>query len=269
MENLPPIFLISYNRSRMLRQAINGIRLQGSYPIIVQDNGSTDPEVHILLKELEEEGVKVHRRPAIHSPDQLINVQQSINEWFSSNPQSDYVVSDCDIDISHFHKDWLRVYRHLLGKYPGLGCVGCMLRVRDVPYSYPARRRMMNRFVEEFWGRKPVIEDLPEGFEMRQVAYLRGRIDTTFALHRKGAPFRRMKTCMRVYAPYEGLHLDWYPNYQSYHNNRVNGISHWGNPQYKAQFKNDTMRYNQYWDVEVYDEDQLRYVRRNTRGIYL
>lgn len=272
MSDIPlcPIFLISFNRSFMLEYVVEGIRKLGDYPIIIHDNGSTDKKTIETLTKLENQpNITVNRFEKINSADDLVNVNRSISLYFTNHPQSDYVVSDCDIDIRNFRSDWLKVYRYLLEKYPSLESVACMLRIRDVRHRYEGRVRMMNRFIREFWGRMPVIEDLPPGFEVKQVAYLHGKVDTTFALHRAGSTFRRLTKTMRVYAPYEGIHMDWYPKFASYHNSNVNNISHWGNKKYIDFHKPLSKMENQfYWDIKVQEDNTLAIVKRDTSKVY-
>jgi len=65
-----------------------------------------------------------------------------------------------------------------------------------------------------------------------RLAILQAPIDTTFAIHRGGQPFRRLKKGVRVYHPYEARHLDWYiaPEVSNaYRLASSSNISHWDN----------------------------------------
>ena len=85
------------------------------------------------------------------------------------------------------------------------------------------------------------------------------QIDTTFALHREGSRFRRMKNGLRVYNPFEALHLDWYPhNLESaYQKSSSSEISHWNNADHLEEFAREPLRYDQYSVVEADENGKL------------
>ncbi|TPL80671.1 polysaccharide pyruvyl transferase family protein [Mesorhizobium sp. B2-3-12] len=227
-----PIFVISYNRGKFLRAAIDSYRkMKRSVEVIVHDNGSDDPETLHVLDDLESEGCIIYKRGKIFNQDELNNVDETIKDYFSSWAQpTRYVVTDCDIDLSAANADALDVYDELLDRYTSVQCVGPMIRIRDVPHDYPLFQEVMNRHIEQFWHRKPEWVETSHG----RVASIDVLIDTTFALHRAGEPFSRMKTARRVYYPFEAAHLDWYlkaDDYSSsaYFETSSAAISHWNN----------------------------------------
>ena len=132
------------------------------------------------------------------SANELDLVNQTVQEFFSKNAHSDYVVSDCDIDIGVADPRVLILFRELLNLFPDVQCVGPMLRICDVSPTYPLYNQMMNRHIEQFWRHRPSwVQTEAAG----RIAYLRSAIDTTFAMHRKREAFRRLKTGLRVYEP--------------------------------------------------------------------
>lgn len=243
-----PVFLISYNRGDMLKKTIAGIRhLSRPTEIIVHDNGSDDPATIKILVELEREAIKVYRYLPIHSPDDLNNVNETIEHYFAkwAKPVR-YVVSDCDIDLSVAEVNALDIYDELLNKYPQIECVGPMLRVRDIPKNYPLFNRVMNLHIEQFWKKKPQLEVTSVG----DVAFQSARIDTTFALHRAGDSFRRLKSALRIYEPFEALHLDWYCEQEDSLTYITSPeISHWGNQEYSILYKNEELKYANFYAV--------------------
>jgi hypothetical protein len=78
-------------------------------------------------------------------------------------------------------------------------------------------------------------------------------IDTTFALHRAGEPFRRLKKALRVYAPFEARHLDWYDDTGTgdavYAATSSSGISHWNNNDEVAQFRDEPLKFSSFQAV--------------------
>ena len=152
-----PVFIISFNRGIYLRQVIDSYYRQ-SLPVdvIVHDNGSDDPATLDTLSGLEKDGIVVYRRGKIDSVEDLNLVDKSIRNYFGwFRKRSQYVVTDCDIDLSIAHPDTLEVYRELLERFPQAECVGPMLRIEDIPETYPLYNRVMNRHIEQFWHKAP------------------------------------------------------------------------------------------------------------------
>lgn len=244
-----PVFLISYNRGRMLRRAIEAIRGQWRpTEIVIHDNGSTDEETIEILRALEAEGIKVYWRGRIQSADDLNRVNESVTEFFRDWAEpARYVVSDCDVDLSVAEPVALDVYDELLNQFRRSECVGPMLRIRDIPRDYPLYNRVMNRHIEQFWRHLPRIKETPFGV----VAVLGAPIDTTFALHRAGEDFRRLKQGLRVYEPFEALHLDWYKVEMSgvYTETSSPEVSHWDNKKELAAHKDVACEYEEFYVV--------------------
>jgi glycosyltransferase involved in cell wall biosynthesis len=246
-----PVFLISFNRGAMLERTIVGLRKMAQpTQIIVHDNGSTDPGTLAVLARLRAEEVIVVSREPIKSADELNKVNETVQAFFTANVARNYVVSDCDIDISVADPHAFAVYAELLALFPDVLCVGPMLRIRDVPRTYPLFNRVMNRHIEQFWIHSPSWAQTSIG----RVAYLAAPIDTTMALHRAGQPFFRLKPGLRVYEPYEARHLDWYirPGEATSYTNTSNGnISHWDNRSEYERYCNVNLEYLSYRAVRI------------------
>ena len=91
-------------------------------------------------------------------------------------------------------------------------------------------------------------------------------IDTTFALHRAGEPFRRLKRALRVYEPFEALHLDWYckpDGGEVFFDSSHPEISPWNNRFEFLRHRDAILNYADYFavrktasgELEVYTED--------------
>ncbi len=257
-----PVFVISFNRSEMLKRVIQSYRtLSTPTEVVIHDNGSTDAATQQTLRDLENEGLKVVRRSAISHPDELNLVDETVREYFAENgPERPYVVTDCDIDLSCADDNVLDVYLELLETFPEAECVGPMLRIRDVPTSYSLFTKVMNRHIKQFWRHAPSWVETSQG----RVAFQHALIDTTFAVHRAGAKFHRHKKGLRVYEPYEALHLDWYPSQDNstYHNSSHPEVSHWDNSEWHGRFNKERPRYRFFTSVERDDDGQLVEVRR-------
>jgi glycosyltransferase involved in cell wall biosynthesis len=176
------VFLISFNRGAMLKRTIAGIRgLSHPTEIVVHDNGSNDGSTLSVLEQIEREGIRVVRREAINSPDELEKVDDTVRAFFADRPApTRYVISDCDIDLSIADARALDLYHELLDGFSEADCVGPMLRIRDVPSTYPLFNQMMNRHMEQFWHRTPSWIETSLG----RVAYIEAPFDTTWGAAR-------------------------------------------------------------------------------------
>lgn len=248
-----PVFVISYNRGRLLQRCLQGLRhLARDTQPIIHDNGSTDPATLKVLSDLEREGVRIYRRPAIHAADELNLVNDTVAEFFSDwQEPSRYIVTDCDVDMSAADPRALQLYDELLDTFRVAECVGPMLRIRDISLSHPIYSHVMNRHIEQFWHSPPQWIDV---HNFGRVAIRECVIDTTFALHRAGDPFRRLKPAVRVYEPYEAAHLDWYEDYRvlddTYPDTSHPAVSHWNN-RVEAELKaNEELRFRHFFAVQ-------------------
>jgi hypothetical protein len=246
-----PIFIISFNRGDFLRRTIQSYQRQTmTVDIIVHDNGSDDPETLAILADLARQGIKIHRHRAITSPAELDLVDETISRYFAgSGSRGRYAVTDCDVDLTSAQPEALRVYDYLLDRFTEADCVGPMLTIADIPETYPLFNRVMNRHIEQFWHQNPRRVSTPFG----QCAFIKATIDTTFAIHREGRPFRRRRSGLRVYHPFEARHLDWYPQpvRGAYHRSSCDAISHWDNAGQFAAFSQEALRFDRYRIVET------------------
>ncbi len=252
-----PIFVISYNRGFWLAKVIETYRnLAEQVEIVIHDNGSDNDLTLRQLGIFCRAGIKVFRGPKIVEAEELESVNETITRYFNSAGwTSRYVVTDCDIDMSIASADAISVYDELLDLFPEAGCVGPMLRIRDIPRKYPLFNWVMNRHIEQFWRREPEWAITTHG----KIAFLHAEIDSSFALHRADEPYRRNKMGIRVYHPYEARHLDWYLtkiDALSYFDSSSAGIAHWSSRiQYEAN-KDAALLYPEFTLVEG-DADEL------------
>ncbi len=257
-----PAFIISYNRGAYLERVIAAIRrLRRPVEIVIHDNGSSDPHTLDVLRELEGNGVRVFHRMPIGAADELSNVDETVAAFFADWAEpSRYIVSDDDIDIGEADGAALDVYDELLNLFRKVDSVGPMLRIRDVPPTYPLYARAMNRHIQQFWSQRPQLVATPHG----QAAVIEAPIDTTFALHRAGERFRRLKPSLRVYEPYEARHLDWYiaaDQADAYTATSSPRVSHWNNREQISAHAEEPIAHERYFavrrkrsgDLEIYE----------------
>ena len=263
-----PLVIISYNRAAMLRRVIASYRRQTvTVEIVVHDNGSVEPETLALLDELEREGIRVFRNAPISNADVLNRVDETVSAIFASREPGPYIVTDSDVELSNSSTETIATYLRLLNAFPDAECVGPMLRIDDIRKSYPLFGRVMNLHIRQFWRRRPSVVRIGG----LQVACLRAKFDTTFAVHRTSHAFRRMKAGIRVYAPFDARHLDWYPHEfaadespaeQAYRRSSSAAISHWGNEAYRSEFSSERPKYASYHVITRLPSGRLRLARR-------
>jgi len=263
-----PVVLISFNRGAMLRQVVDEYRRQ-SVPVdvVVHDNGSDDPYTLDMLVQLEREGVTVVRRPRISSTDELNLVDETVQEIFRSRPHSPYAVSDCDVSLGESSRDTLAACLDLLEAMPDLECVGPMLRIDDVPTTYPLYVPLMNRHVGAFWSQEPRWV-APQG---RLLAFQRAPVATTLAVYRAGSTFRHITRGARLYPPYAARHLEWYPDAdhgRDAYRASVDGstISNWSNPARERANTQVELERTQFRDVQEADDGSLVAITRTVRA---
>jgi glycosyltransferase involved in cell wall biosynthesis len=254
-----PIFIISYNRGEYLLRVINSyLRLRPYVQIVIHDNGSDDALTLRILSSFEQsQSIRMVRASQkISHPDELNEVNRTVQDFFSDWAEpSRYVVTDCDVDMSGANGDALQVYGELLDQFRDAECVGPMLTIRDIAIDYPLYNEVLNRHIEQFWNQQPEWCSLSVG----KVGCLRALIDTTFALHRAGEPFRRLKNGLRVYYPYEARHLDWYDRVTNsvYALGAAPAISHWSSSAFIDQHQHAPLRFECFTHVEADETGRL------------
>lgn len=254
-----PVFIVSFNRDVMLRRCLAALGRLGRPTVpVIHDNGSTDAATLDLLAQLESQGTTVVRGPRISSADELNGVNRTITAFFDDwSEPGNYIVTDCDIDMSIADPGALELFEELLTMFRGVGCVGPMLRIRDIEPTYRLYGRVMNRHIEQFWHRRPAWVETSRG----RVAVQECLIDTTFALHRAGEPFHRLKPAVRVYEPYEALHLDWYDDVRllehAYRETSHPAIAHWNNPAEEGLHCDEPLRHDRFYAVRRTESGQL------------
>lgn len=243
-----PIFVISFNRFKCLSSAIESYRqaFGSQVEVIICDNGSDFPPLIEFLCSPPSCVKKVYRNRKIKSVDDMVAVvRENIEDFFCNNDRNDYVVTDPDILIDKVDGRMLDFYQYIL-RTTDASVVGPMLRIDDIPDTYPKKHFVLEKHYDFFWSK------VPETLEYDGIEYhaLKTRIDTTFAMHRGGDAFDRLKLGYRTYAPFMARHMDWYIGWNDipedvdhYGKTAVAGISHFSIPQSTWTVFLDGLRY--------------------------
>ena len=207
-----PIFVISFNRYESLVKSLTSyIDCFGDgVEIIICDNGSDYSPLVNFLNNPPGYISKVYFNRKIKGVGDMVRlVQSNIEDYFLSRAACNYIVTDPDIVLDNVDPGMLDFYQFVL-KVTDAEVVGPMLRIDDIPNHYPKKKFVIRKHYDFFWSRIPGV------ISYKGVNYhlLRTSIDTTFAMHRAGERFDRLKKGFRTYAPFMARHIDWYLNWQ-------------------------------------------------------
>lgn len=233
-----PIFIISYNRLTVLKRSINSYLSFVDYSdIIIVDKGSCYEPLKEYYFELAQKGTKVIYSDPLQKKDSLSNISEEVENHKKQNQFDYYIVTDPDICMEEVNLDVLDLYTFFLDIFPDIEIVGPMLRIIDIPENYPAREWCWKRHVDLFWHKIPEVLY----WKNKKIHYQFAPIDTTFGVIRSTTRYKRLLNGIRIYAPYEATHLDWYitdnnmtEDQQFYMKTSNPDVAHWCGPWYRS-----------------------------------
>ena len=231
-----PIFIITCDRLVCLKESIASYNayIKTPFEIVIVDFGSTYQPTIEFLKQLEAQGTKVYWKDKIGVLGEFSRANDCIQDYFTTHPESNYIVTDPDVALDNVKGDVLEVYSFLLEVNPSTCVVGPMLRIDDIPDHYPLKTALVSGIM----GLHKQFHSQPKygiTYKGSVLGYITAPIDTTFGMYRAGAPWRQLQNGIRVLAPYQARHLDWYVDPdnmttdQAYYTAHANpNIAHWG-----------------------------------------
>ncbi len=266
-----PIFVISFNRLTALQRCICSYkRFTPASSIYIIDMGSDYAPLLSYYSELQSRGSTIFFAGSLrgNNADALNIVSDYIESCKAKFSSAYYAVTDPDISLESAKDDALALYAYLLDQYPSVKIAGPMLRISDIPPDYPAREFLFKRQIGLFWHKIP----RSVAWKGKTVYFQFAPIDTTFGLVRSSTVYRRLLDGIRVYYPYEALHLDWYLSDANMTQDQIHYIktanpdnarwpmTHWGGP----WFKNPP---NESWPVTP--DTPVYFVVENQLGEYI
>lgn len=204
-----PIFIIVKDRLTSLKTSIESYqKLKEPFEIIIHDNNSSFEPTIQYLYELEKAGIRVYRNKQIYqTPNaELMSISETIEKYFSLYPQTNYIVTDPDIELVSGFEDILSFFKFILKSNTDILTVGPQLLTHDIPDFYPFKDLSLGHNYP-FWDGKNVREIEWKG-NLIKAKYC--KIDTTFQMFRAGMKFTKFNQALRIYPPYAAKHLDWY-----------------------------------------------------------
>lgn len=183
-----PVVLLSRDQLSPLRALVAWLEDTGHERLILLDNASTYPPLLDYLAASPHEVVRVGANLAQTAPWETGVVTEL---------KLPFVVSDPDLlPDEACPADALEYFQELLLRHRAFDKAGFGLLIDDLPEHYP-HREAVRAWEEPFWER----EEEPGVFA--------AHIDTTFAVHRPGTPYK-VTEALRTGYPYVMRHLPWY-----------------------------------------------------------
>jgi len=233
-----PLFILSYNRLTALKRSVcSYLNFVDYSDIVILDKGSCYGPLLEYYLELEQAGAKIIYSTPLEKKDSLNDIAIEVEKHQRNHDFDYYIVTDPDISMEEADSDTLELYIHFLEQFHDVEIVGPMLRIIDIPKDYPAREWCWKRHADQFWRK------MPETIHWRnkKIHYQHALIDTTFGLVRSATRYKRLLNGIRVYKPYEALHLDWYvtestmtEDQKLYMEKSNPTVAHWSGPWYTS-----------------------------------
>ena len=234
-----PIFVMSRDRVSSLKRSLKSYRdtIKSPYEIIVLDHHSTFPPMVEYLQYLSAtQNISVFHLVEASWDAALEEASQLIQDYLVQHPTAAFFVfTDQDIAFLRTAPDVLLYYAAVLRSCPEYNVVGPALQISDIPLHYSGRSpKQDNKTVYEwesaFWTGVPSMATWNGiGYHVAIQP-----IDTTFAMYRRETKFTRLiNPCLRAYAPYSAVHVDWYddssnlPADKLHYVNKQNGVNNW------------------------------------------
>ena len=230
-----PIFILTCDRLEVLKKSMQSYYdcIKAPFELVIIDFGSTYEPTVEFLKELESNLTKVYWMDRITTPGEFSIASDCIEDYFKTNPKSNYIVTDPDVELDNAWDDVLYIYSQFLLAFPDIHVVGPMLRIDDIPDYYPFKDKLINGKMglhKQFYSN--TVHSV--GYEDIDINYIFAPIDTTFGMYRAGTKWSNLRSGIRVFAPYSARHLDWYidpdnltPDQEYYMEHASNKIAHW------------------------------------------
>ena len=227
-----PIFIITCDRLEVLKKSMQSYNdcIKTPFEIVIIDFGSTFEPTRDFLRHLQYEGKKVYWMNKITRNFDLNSINAIVQDYFTTHPASNYIVTDPDVALDAVDGDILDVYSYLLETMPGINVVGSAMRIDDIPKHYRNRKRVRARHKNRFWSKVPYSIQ----YKDKTIRYVPASIDSTFGMSRAGTIWRRLKRGILVRHPYSAKHLDWYldlenptPDQAYYMEHASRKIAHW------------------------------------------
>lgn len=193
-----PVFINIFNRLTMTRTLADQVAaLPNAVPILI-DNASTWPPLLDWYDRCPYDVIRLAENVGHHAP--WLRVIPNAVEFQRQYGGTQYVVTDCDLDIADCPSDVLERLSEPFSWMRGIVKSGLSLRLDDLPPWQGAVKQWESR-----WWRRPI----------QGGRFYDALIDTTFAMYDCRTPVRVATKVVRTAAvrsapPYVARHMPWY-----------------------------------------------------------
>lgn len=201
-----PCFLIARDRFTCLKNMVEYLLQIPELEVIILDNAST---YQPLLDWYDTNPCIVERLTANYGNFVLWSATTAVPGHEKPNffekydcVGKQYILSDCDLDLSGIPKNMLSVLQEGLKLYPDAVKCGLSLRIDDLPNTELAKEALG-------WERNNHVRNYKKG-DKDGGLYISAPVDTTFALYTGVGEQNDFERCLRVDKPYQARHLTWY-----------------------------------------------------------
>ena len=229
-----PIFLMCSTQGKRLHDIAAAYRRQSvATELVLIDTGSVDEATRDAIDRLQQGGA-IARAIDPDTPDQqAISLRRVIRLYFKDwGEPTRFAIATGAIDFSAASPDSFALYDELLDRFPKVGGVGPMLRIRDLLRDHPA---VVDREIATHWSQEPTWCETSLG----RVAIVQSSLAGTFALCRADGPYHAPEAGLRVHHPFDARDLDW-----------------------AASPTGGTLEHDFYYDIERGPNDELAMVTR-------
>lgn len=197
--NKIPCFLIARDRLTCLKNMVDYLNAIPEMEIIIIDNEST---YQPLLDWYDTKPCIIERLVSNYGNFVLFNSPTVIEGHIKPNFQEkygligrQYILSDCDLDLSGVPKDFLSVLQEGLRRYTWAIKCGLSLEINNLPSTEIAAEAIG-------WEGSNWTNALDD-------SYYKAAVDTTFALLTGVGEQNDFARCLRTARPYTASHLTW------------------------------------------------------------
>lgn len=192
-----PVLINNFNRLELLEKQIAWLlSLEDKVSIIIVDNKSTYPPLLDFYKKI--------NHPLVQVVYLDFNSWRKGVEYLGEQKLKDYekfIITDSDLlPFPNTPKNLVSHLSQLMDKYPEYNHIGTSLEINDLPDENPMKEKVVH-FESNYW--EPIAEVL------NNEVYV-AKIDSTFAMYRRGSRTIITHPSLRTMRPYTLKHIDWY-----------------------------------------------------------
>lgn len=177
------VIIINFNRVTLTKAVADWCWLNGTFPVIIDNNSSYRPLLDYYKNECPYEVIRLSKNYG-----HKVVWEQKILKHLGITGR--YIVTDPDLDLSGIPGDFLNVLNEGLDRYPSYSKCGFSLDISKLPEGD------LKKWEASLWSHP--LDNM----------YFHAPIDTTFALYRENVDYYSL-SAIRTNKPYTVKHKPW------------------------------------------------------------